>query len=152
VPEGDLQVKIKGTALVETGGTWPNSTTAAKVVNAKCVTPAPGGKTVSFKIGDEGVTAMNGRTLVQVNLLCDTLGLQKSWDAASKTAYFVKDGTVVAFPIGKNQIIINGNTIPVDQGGVAYNNFTYATLRGIQMAFGGELTWDQATQTATFKF
>lgn len=108
--------------------------------------------TATFKVGDEGVTIKNGRTLVQVNMLCDVLGLQKSWDEASKTAYFVKDGKVVAFPMGENAIYINGVKLPQDQGGVIINNFTYATLRGIQAAFGGELTWDDTTKTATFDF
>ncbi|HBX23492.1 MAG TPA: copper amine oxidase N-terminal domain-containing protein [Desulfotomaculum sp.] len=108
--------------------------------------------TATFTVGDEGVAIMNGRTLVQVNTLCDVLGLQKSWDAASKTAYFVKDGKVVAFPMGENAIYINGVKLPVDQGGVIINDYTYATLRGIQAAFGGELTWDAETKTATFKF
>lgn len=173
VAEGDLFIKVGGGAIIENQRAnaqgWVNGAAVAgaaadidegefdtgsfKVKVANVVTPAPGaGKTASFKIGDEGVVAMNGRTLVQVNKLCDVLGLQKSWDAASKTAYFVKGGTVVAFPIGKNQIVINGNAIPVDQGGVGLNGATFATLRGIQMAFGGDLTWDQATQTATFKF
>ncbi|KJS12076.1 MAG: hypothetical protein VR67_11410 [Peptococcaceae bacterium BRH_c8a] len=121
-----------------------------KVVNA-----AVGDKdviTATFTVGNEGVAIMNGRTLVQVNTLCDVLGLQKSWDAASKTAYFVKDGKVVAFPMGENAIYINGVKLPVDQGGVIINDYTYATLRGIQAAFGGELTWDAETKTASFKF
>ncbi len=108
--------------------------------------------TASFTVGDEGVAIKNGRTLVQVNLLTEVLGLQKSWDAASKTAYFVKDGKVVAFPIGQNVIMINGTELPVDQGGVIIDGATYATLRGIQAAFGGELTWDGVTKTATFNF
>ncbi len=108
--------------------------------------------TATFTVGDEGVTVVNGRTLVQVNKLCEVLGMQKSWDPASKTAYFVLSGKVVAFPMGENAIYINGTRIAVDQGGKIINDYTYATLRGIQMAFGGELDWDNDTKTATFKF
>lgn len=108
--------------------------------------------TATFTLGDEGVSVVNGRTLVQVNLLCDVLGLQKSWDSDSKTAYFVKDGKVVAFPMGENAIYINGVKVAVDQGGMIINDFTYATLRGLEMAFGGELDWDNDTKTATFVF
>lgn len=122
----------------------------ASVINATVVDTSV--VTASFKLGDEGVAIQNGRMLVQVNTLTDTLGLQKSWDAASKTAYFFKNGTVVAFPIGTNQLVINGNDIPVDQGGVIIDGATYATLRGVQAAFGGELVWDDATKTATFNF
>lgn len=108
--------------------------------------------TATFTLGEEGVVVKNGRTLAQVNMLTETLGLQKSWDAANKTAYFVKDGKVVAFPIGENAIYINGTKLPVDQGGVIIDGATYASLKGIQMAFGGKLTWNNTTKTATFEF
>lgn len=166
--EGDIKVAIGGDALVETNlsdgdneignpldeweAFFPDIDASAVVVNATCGTPVPSTVTASFTLGDEGVAIQNGRTLVQVNLLCDILGLQKSWDAATKTAYFVKDGKTVAFPMGENAIYVSGVKVPVDQGGVIINDFTYATLRGIQMAFGGELDWDNDTKTATFKF
>jgi len=108
--------------------------------------------TTTFTVGNDGVYVVNGRTLVQVNLLSDTLGLQKYWDAATKTAYFVKDGKVVAFPIDQNKIFINGVAVPVDQGAKIINNYTCVTLRGLQLAFGGDLAWDGATKTATFNF
>lgn len=107
---------------------------------------------VSFTIGDEGIYLKNGRTLVQVNLLCDVLGMQKSWDAATRTAYFIHGGTVVAFPIGENAFYIGGVKVPVDQGAEIINDFTVVPIRYIQAAFGGELDWDAETQTATFTF
>jgi len=122
----------------------------ARVVNATVVDDSV--VTATFTVGDEGVAVKNGRTLVQVNTLCDVLGLQKSWDEVNKIAYFVKGGTVVAFPIDKNEISINGNVLPVDQGGTIIDGFTYATLRGLEMAFGGTLDWDNDTKTAAFNF
>ncbi|KUK31593.1 MAG: Copper amine oxidase domain protein [Thermoanaerobacterales bacterium 50_218] len=106
----------------------------------------------TFAVGDEGVYLVNGRTLVQVNLLCGILGLQKMWDATTRTAYFIKGNKVVAFPIGENKIVINGIEIPVDQGAKIINDYTCATLRGLQIAFGGELKWDNENKVATFIF
>jgi hypothetical protein len=146
VATGDVVVKIYGGAVnAETSGEAVAEVAIATVVDEAVVT-------TSFTAGDEGVTIVNGRTLVQVNLLCDILGLQKSWDSATKTAYFVKGGKIVAFPMGENAIYINGVKVPVDQGGMIINDYTYATLRGLQMAFDGELEWDDATKTATFTF
>ncbi len=156
VPFDDIEIEIGGTAFnaLLTDGTKVNDTDkddpVLYLVNATLV---DGSKvTTSFTAGDEGVTIVNGRTLVQVNKLCDILGLQKSWDSATKTAYFVKGGKIVAFPMGENAIYINGVKVPVDQGGMIINDYTYATLRGLQMAFDGELEWDDATKTATFTF
>lgn len=164
IPYGEIKVAISGSSIFDWDcydvwyedddkivDTWADYA-QFEVANAAVETPAPVTKTVEFKVGDPGVTVINGRTLVQVNTLCETLGLVKSWDAVNKVAYFVKNGTVVAFPIGKNEILINSNPLPVDQGGVIVNGATYATLRGIQMAFGGELDWDNDTKTATFTF
>lgn len=143
----DITVELSGLFLTGAAG---STKTVATVANASGA--VAGQVTKSFAVGDEGVAVVNGRTLVQVNMLTETLGLSKSWDAATKTAYFVKGGKVVAFPMGENAIFINGVKVPVDQGGKIVNDYTYATLRGLEMAFGGELSWDAATKTATFKF
>ncbi len=151
---GDVELKIYGDVANTTPGAdkydFKDDSMMTSVVNATVVDGNV--VTASYTLGDAGVAIQNGRTLVQVNTLCETLGLQKSWDATNKIAYFIKSGTVVAFPIGQNQIIINGNTLPVDQGGVIIDGYTYATLRGIQAAFGGDLDWDNETKTATFSF
>ena len=168
---GNLNVEVEVIGLGSDGIVWTevDSITIAKIAGAVTVnngavddedtTTKDNGTvddqdtiTATFTVGDEGVAVLNSRTLVQVNLLCDVLGLQKSWDAASKTAYFAKDGKVVAFPMGENAIYINGVKLPIDQGGMIINDFTYATLRGLQLAFGGELDWDNDTKTATFVF
>lgn len=159
---GDVEVKVYfiDDAIVNPNGQdwsvskileeYDDTGIIATVANATVVSENE--VTATFTVGDEGVTVVNGRTLVQVNKLCEVLGMQKSWDPASKTAYFVLSGKVVAFPMGENAIYINGTKIAVDQGGKIINDYTYATLRGIQMAFGGELDWDNDTKTATFKF
>ncbi|WP_449241668.1 copper amine oxidase N-terminal domain-containing protein [Desulfoscipio gibsoniae] len=139
-----------GTSISDMIDEYDDTGVIATVANATCGSDDL--VTATFKVGDEGVAVLNGRTLVQVNTLCDVLGLQKSWDEATKTAYFVQNGKVVAFPMGENAVYINGTKIAVDQGGKIIDNYTYASLRGIQMAFGGELEWDDATKTATFNF
>jgi hypothetical protein len=137
--DGDVALTVKNAALSKAYG---------KVANATSKDSAA--VSASFKVGDPGVAIVNNRTMVQVNTL--DIGLQKSWDSASKTAYFVRDGKVVAFPIGENAIYIGGVKVPVDQGGVIINGATYVTLRGLEMAFGGKLSWDADTKTASFEF
>lgn len=142
---GDVNLSFVGDVTDGTDDTVMTTVANATVGDKDIVT-------ATFAVGNEGVAIQNGRVLVQVNTLCDILGLQKSWDAATKTAYFVKDGKVVAFPMNENAIYINGVKVPVDQGGIIINGATFATVRGIQMAFGGDLEWDGATKTATFTF
>ncbi|MCL0077835.1 copper amine oxidase N-terminal domain-containing protein [Peptococcaceae bacterium] len=138
---GDVEVKI----TEEVDGDAFTTVVNAKVVDDRIVT-------ATFTKADDAVVIKEGRTMIRVNVLCDILGLHKSWDPVNRTAYFVRDGRVVAFPIGRNEVIIHGIRVPVDQGAVIINDFTHVPIRHIQMAFGGELYWDDATKTATYVF
>ncbi|MCL0063378.1 copper amine oxidase N-terminal domain-containing protein [Peptococcaceae bacterium] len=138
---GDVEVKI----TEEVDGDAFTTVVNAKVVDDRIVT-------ATFTKADDAVVIKEGRTMIRVNVLCDILGLHKSWDPVNRTAYFVRDGRVVAFPIGRNEIKLHGIRVPVDQGAVIINDFTHVPIRHIQKAFGGELYWDDATKTATYVF
>ncbi|MCL0067723.1 copper amine oxidase N-terminal domain-containing protein [Peptococcaceae bacterium] len=138
---GDVEVKI----TEEVDGDAFTTVVNAKVVDGKTFEAI-------FTKADDAVVIKEGRTMIRVNVLCDILGLHKSWDPVNRTAYFVRDGKVVAFPIGRNEIKLHGIRVPVDQGAVIINDFTHVPIRHIQKAFGGELYWDDATKTATYVF
>ncbi|MBO8129724.1 MAG: copper amine oxidase N-terminal domain-containing protein [Peptococcaceae bacterium] len=156
----EVVVSIGGEAIADdlnqldgaTGAQFEDEADDAVVEVVNAVVGAANKARVSFTVGDEGVYVQNGRTLVQVNLLCDELGLVKTWDSATQTAYFVQAGKVVAFPIGEKAVYISGIKVPVDQGAEIINGSTCVPVRYIQMAFGGDLSWDGDTQTATFVF
>jgi len=88
--------------------------------------------------------------LLRVNILCDKLGLEKSWDPVNRIATFYKDDKIVSFPIGVNEVLINSTVHTVDQGAEIIDNFTYVPIRRIQEAFGGEILWDPETKTVTY--
>ncbi|MCL0032935.1 copper amine oxidase N-terminal domain-containing protein [Peptococcaceae bacterium] len=139
---GDVEVRIED--VVEDVFT---TVVNARVVDERLVT-------ATFTKADDEVEIRNGRALLRVNVLCDVMGLEKSWDPVNRTAYFIRprDGRVVAFPIGENKMILNGIEVPISQGGVIINDFTHVPIRYIQMAFGGELHWDNVTKTVTYTF
>ena len=140
---GDVEIEIANNP----DGDDPFTTVVnAKVVDANTVAIEFNAKT------DDAVVIKNGRVLLRVNALCNIMGLEKSWDAVNKIAYFVKDGKVVEFPVGKNEVVIQGVRVPVDQGAEIINDFTYVPIRYIKTGFGGELDWDNATKTATYTF
>ncbi|MCL0028308.1 copper amine oxidase N-terminal domain-containing protein [Peptococcaceae bacterium] len=145
---GDVEVRIGEELEEEVEGEDMFTTVVnARVVDERLVT-------ATFTKADDEVEIRNGRALLRVNVLCDVMGLEKSWDPVNRTAYFIRprDGRVVAFPIGENKMILNGIEVPISQGGVIINDFTHVPILYIQMAFGGELDWDDATKTVTYTF
>ncbi|MCL0043757.1 copper amine oxidase N-terminal domain-containing protein [Peptococcaceae bacterium] len=148
-PFGDVEVRIGEEIEDEEieGEDMFTTVVNARVVDERLVT-------ATFTKADDEVEIREGRALLRVNVLCDVMGLEKSWDPVNRTAYFIRprDGRVVAFPIGENKMILNGIEVPISQGGVIINDFTHVPIRYIQMAFGGELDWDDATKTVTYTF
>jgi len=170
VPEGDLQVKIKGTALVETGGTWPNSTTAAKVVNAKVVTPAPGEVkgTAVLQIGsttmkvngvdvemDVAPYLKNSRTYVSARFCANALGIDNNnimWDGATKTATIIAGAKVIQLKVGSTVMVINGANIQMDTAPeLVPPGRVMLPIGWLAWALGAETSWDNETQTATLE-
>lgn len=91
----------------------------------------------------------NGSTLVPMRAIFEAMGATVSWDAATKTATGVKGSTTVVLKIGSTTPTINGAVKTIAVPGKVVNGSTLAPLRFIGEAFGGTVTWDGATQTAT---
>lgn len=91
----------------------------------------------------------NGSTLVPMRAIFEAMGATVTWDQATKTATGVKGSTTVILPIGSTSPTINGAAKTIAVPGKVVNGSTLAPLRFIGEAFGGTVTWDQATMTAT---
>lgn len=170
VPEGPVTVKVKGSAVQKTAsGEWANFTTVASTNNAKVVTPAPGEQKVSasFVIGsttykvngveqtmDVAPYIKDGRTFMPLRYVGLSLGVAEQnilWDDVAKTATLMKGDKVVQVKIGSTALIVNGVTINMDVAPEIKDGRTMMPLRFIAQAFGAELTWDDATKTASFE-
>jgi len=152
IPEGNINVQLTGFAVMDAAASieWPNTDYAAEGAIATVGTPAPVETTaeVSFTSGQDGVYIENGRMMVQVNLL-DELGITKAWDATTKTAYFFNGAKVVAFPIGKALVNVQGvANITLEAPNKVIDGNTYVALRGLEY-LGVGLEWNADTKTAT---
>jgi len=104
------------------------------------------GKNVAFTVPP---MIDNGSTLVPMRAIFEAMGATVSWDQATQTATGVKGDTKVILPIGSTSPTINGTVKTIAVPGKVVNGSTLAPLRFIGEAFGGTVTWDGATQTAT---
>ena len=160
VPEGDLKLSIGGNAIDRAGVV--NRTTAAEVVAANCVTPAPG-ETVGngeFRIGSNiyyvgGVAKVmdvapyikDSRTYVPMRYLGEILGAEVVWDDAARTVTLTKGDTTVVFTIGSTTYTVNGEAKTADVAPEIANDRTMLLARFVAEAFGAVVGWDAATQT-----
>ena len=105
------------------------------------------GQAVTFT--DTAPIIDNGRTLVPLRAIFEAMGATVTWDAATSTATGVKGETTVVVAIGSVSPTINGTVKTIDVPAKIVNSRTLAPLRFVCEAFGGTVTWDAATYTAS---
>ena len=104
-----------------------------------------------IRFPDAAPEAANGRTMVPVRALVETLGGEVDYrDGAVR---FVIDGREFEFTIGGSTVTVCAAGIPVDTiqmdcATYAKNNRTYVPVRFIGDALGYEVDWDGEYQTA----
>jgi hypothetical protein len=167
IPEGPVEIELKGPGLLKSIIDFPNVDSMSSVVVASNVTPAPkkAGISASFKIGetsyvvngvekdmDAAAFVENGRTYLPMRYAAYALGLTDShivWDAAGSTATFIKDNKVVMVKDGDKAININGVPITMDVPARLRDGRFVVPFRFIAQAFGASVEWDGTSQTVT---
>ena len=122
------------------------------------------GSAVSFDVPPQ---IINGRTMIPLRAVSETIGGTVSWDADNKKAiidcYNVKDkcNLICRIKIGSYLIEweeggswLNGGkcgTIETDSPAVIVDNRTLVPFRAISELFGYEVGWDADTQTVSIE-
>lgn len=171
IPEGIIEAKVKGSAIVQNDKAqkgWLegaeekdgadnsldsgefDTTTVAKTVAAKVVTPAPEAGTVLFNIGSSiytagGVTKVmdaapyikEGRTYVPVKYLALALGVSEQ-DIAYENGVvtLTKGNDVVKLTIGSKTLMNNDTTVTMDVAPEIVNGRTMLPARYVAEGFG----------------
>lgn len=151
--------------LGEDGKIFPKTSTAAKTVNAKVTTPAPGEQkaTVVFKVGDTKFTVngaeqtmdvapyiKNGRTYIPVRYSAQAVGVapENILFSGGKVT-LIKGDKVVQFTIGSNVMLVNGVGVTMDVKAEITNGRTMLPFRWVAQALGAQVNWDPTEQTVT---
>ncbi|OPX89629.1 MAG: hypothetical protein A4E53_01444 [Pelotomaculum sp. PtaB.Bin104] len=170
VPEGDIQLKVGGTSLVENNvsGLFENVNWVTKVAVAKVVTPAPEQTKVKtvFKIGESKYTVngvektmdvapyiQNDRTYLPIRFAAYAAGVTDSniiWNGEEQSVLLIKGDRVVKLTVGSTTMLINGVPFLMD---VAPENVdpgrVMLPVRWVAQALGCDVQWDDATQSVT---
>ena len=90
---------------------------------------------------------MNGRTLVPMRKIFETLGATVSWNGDTETASGVRGGVRVSVSIDNPKAFIDGKATTLDQPPVLLDGRTLVPLRFIAEAYGAKVEWIGETQT-----
>lgn len=92
---------------------------------------------------------VNGRILVPLRGVFESLGAQVSWNPSFKTITAIKNNTTLTMQIGSKSAVVNGETKYLDQPPQIKNGRTLIPLRFVSEAFGASVSWNQSIMLAS---
>ncbi len=91
----------------------------------------------------------NGRVLVPMRALFESLGAEVKWDNDTRTITAVKGATKVELSPDNNRASVNGQEILLDVKPVLKQGRTLVPVRFISTALGADVSWDNQKETVT---
>ncbi|MCX6083567.1 MAG: stalk domain-containing protein, partial [Caldiserica bacterium] len=147
-----------------------NKTVREVQVELNFAQPHPSYKTVTLTIGkaemdvngmpvamDAAPVIKNGRTLLPIRALIETLGGKVMWDAKTRTATVVLGERSVVLEVGKSTALVNGKSVPIDATNdkvvpEIIGSRTFLPLRFIAESLGLDLAWEPVSKTVSFTY
>jgi hypothetical protein len=82
-----------------------------------------------------------GELLIPLRSMFEQMGATVSWDAGSKTATVSKPGAEVKVTVGKPEVVINGESRPLDVPPMIYQGVVLVPVRVISEGMGAYVQW-----------
>lgn len=93
---------------------------------------------------DQKPIIQNGRTLVPIRSIAETLGFDVLWDAQTASVRLQKNANDVGLVIGQREAQRNGETLELDVPPQIINERTMVPVRFIAEALGYEVDWKES--------
>ena len=108
------------------------------------------------KIMDTAPIIRNGRTLLPVRAIIESLGGKIFWKKENREVTILINGVEIHLFIGKNRATVNGKGVPIDKNEKVYpiiiNSRTYLPLRFIVENIGGSVEWNAQERKVTITY
>jgi Copper amine oxidase N-terminal domain len=85
--------------------------------------------------------ARNGAIYVPLRSMFEQMGASVSYDPASRVATISKPGAEVKVTVGKPEVIVNGESRPLDVPPIVYQGVVLVPIRVISEGMGGYVQW-----------
>ncbi|MCX7749909.1 MAG: copper amine oxidase N-terminal domain-containing protein [Clostridia bacterium] len=92
-------------------------------------------------------TILNGRTLVPLRVIFESLGASVIWDSATKTITAKKDGKEIKLKIDSKIAYVNGVEVQLDVPAMIVNGRTLVPARFISESLGAKVDWNDQRKT-----
>ncbi|MHB8146001.1 MAG: copper amine oxidase N-terminal domain-containing protein [Vulcanimicrobiaceae bacterium] len=93
-----------------------------------------------------------GTVLIPLRSMFEQMGASVSYDAASKTVTVSKPGAEVKVTVGKPEVIINGESRPLDVAPILYKGSVLVPLRVISEGMGAYVQWVPDKQLVVVRY
>jgi hypothetical protein len=84
----------------------------------------------------------NGKTLVPLRGVFESLGAKVSWDETKQEVTIIKDEQTLILPLNQNNALKNGEQVVLDVPAQLVNGRTMVPVRFIAETLGGTVEWD----------
>jgi thiol-disulfide isomerase/thioredoxin len=98
---------------------------------------------------DQEPVIVDGRTLVPVRGVFETMGFEVGWDGNLQTAFLVRNDFQIAITIGSDVFTTNGTRYTLDVPAQIIGGRTMLPLRAVLESVGYTLDWDGSTRTVS---
>ena len=128
---------------------------ASDFKNKFTIPPKKNGSTVRILVNDALVLTQeqpyieNGRMLVPMRVIFESLGADVNWEPDTKTVTAVKSDTEIVLQTGSSLMYLNGSPITIDTAPKTVNGQTLVPVRAIAEALNAEVNWDSTTGTVS---
>lgn len=89
----------------------------------------------------------NGRTLVPLRGVFETLGAEVLWDGSTSLITITKGDTVIKMQPNNRTVYVNGQPVTLDVPSKLVNGRTLVPLRFVSETIGADVEWDATTST-----
>ena len=90
---------------------------------------------------------LNGRVLVPVKGVFESLGTQVKWDSKTKTVTGIKGSKKIVMKLNSKNATVNGIKKTLDVPAFTVSGRTYIPLRFLSESVGADIKWDAAAKT-----
>lgn len=130
---------LKGLSLFLILFTCSIQTAAAASVNVTL-----NGKQLSF---DASPYIENGRVLVPMRGVLESLGYSVHWQEHTKTVLAMKIGVDISLPLNSKTVTVNNEKVVIDVPANLHNSRTFVPLRFLAEYSGADVQWDASSST-----